>query len=266
MPPYMFLSVDHEARDFSGYARRPTEQTGWVNGVSTLPGRVGTIIKVHSYYTPDIDPLPPEKNRFELTDERAEMIGPTTIKGYDLAVDFMRRLLFKDHPKDLNGRLNPETGWQLKTEFDGQWYGVDGPSASLAIVATMVSELAGEPIYRNRFVTGTVEPSTGNVGIIGGTYMKGIIPARLQELLGDQEEMYFMFPAGNLWDLSMMMSYDPMKLSERITGLPIVNVGQAYHLLTCGPTISDRQWQESLEQGQKTLETAVAKIVGKAKR
>ncbi|MBN2053235.1 hypothetical protein JW756_07055 [Candidatus Woesearchaeota archaeon] len=267
LPPDFFYYVDREQK-FGGYFDLPEKQQGHVNGLSVFSDDNGNaapaeIVKVRSYFKPGIDEEE-DTTHFELVDIKSEMTDETTIKGYELAKDFVSSLIHKSFIK--GKKFSSGTDWQIKTHFGENWYGGGGPSASVAIALSMLSAVADDPIYKNRFVTGTLDPLMGEVGAIGGTYYKGLIPFRIKELLekkGEKEQVYFMFPAVNLKDLSRDAIFDPFGLESKVTCIPITTLAQAYHLFTCGPTITEHDWKNAQKLGEQKLEKAIENIYHK---
>jgi len=260
LPPDFFHRVDHEASEYDGYFKLPEKQAGYVNGLTIMCDGIGARARLQSTFVPDVDPLPHGVKRFELTDIPAGLVDETTYKGFELATDYIKKFIFEIRKNDPKV-LPKDEGWQVKIQFDRWWQPGGGPSASFAQTIAMLSALSGQEVYRNRFFTGTIDPANGNAGIIGGTYQKGLIPMRLQELSKESgEEFYFMFPAPNLKDLTQEIIFDPFKMEEKITGIPIANIGQAFYLATCGPHITEKQWQNSFEKGDATLKEVKEKI------
>jgi hypothetical protein len=272
--PGFFYSVDSEL-SYGGYFDLPIKQAGHVNGLSVLGGsRPGSVVKVRSYFLSGLHRLDSINNHFdhfELLDIKSKLTDETTFKGYELAKDYLRMLITKamEGLNDPNSLLNLD--WQLKTNYGENWNEVGGPSASMAITLSMVSALTGAEFYKNRFITGTIDPGTGiiqpesaSAGEIGGTYYKGLIPLRLKELSvkhgKDQNEMYFLFPAANLKDLTKDIIFDPFGLEENITCIPIKSFPQAYHLFTCGEKISIDDWKHAEKYGKEKLNEAIASI------
>ncbi|MBN2458833.1 hypothetical protein JXB28_00985 [Candidatus Woesearchaeota archaeon] len=263
IPPYFFYYVDRE-QEFDGYFSLPKSQPGHVHGLSVFHNAPAEIGKIKSYFKPGIEDNNHNTKHFELIDIESQMTDETAIKGYELAKDLVTKIIAGAQGKGklvLAGR-----DWQIKTHFDGNYEGIGGPSASLAIAMSMVSALADEPVYRNRFVTGTIEPSSFKVGEIGGTYYKGLIPMRIKELLdtkGEDEDAYFLFPATNMKDLTRDVIFDPFGLEQKVVCLPITTFQQAYHLLTCGPRISIDDFKNAQKKGEEKLEQTLQKIYEK---
>jgi predicted ATP-dependent protease len=189
------------------------------------------------------------------------MQDDTSVKGYELAKDFTKKIIARAIKDAKDVKIN--TDWQLKTQFGGFWEKGGGPSASLAITLSMISVLADEPVYRNRFVTGTIDPIQGEVGAIGGVYYKGLMPMRLSEISrerGENEEMYFLFPAMNLKQLRHELIFDPFEVEKKIIAIPISTFDQAYHLMTCGHTMKSDDWINSGKYGKEKLEETILRI------
>lgn len=257
--PAFFIDIDKE-KEYGGYFDLPSQQPGHVHGLSIRCCWPGGLVKVRSYFAPGIK-SGERTNHFELIDVESDMTDETAIKGYELAKDFTKKIIAKAIKDGKNLCINND--WQIKTHFAENWEGAGGPSASLAIAMSMISALAEEPVYKNRFVTGTIDPMNGDAGRIGGVYYKGLIPLRISELaqkLNQKEEMYFLFPAVNMQELQGGLIFDPFEFEKNIVAMPIHNFEQAYYLFTCGPKISNDDWVNSEKYGKQKLEDTVSKI------
>jgi len=257
--PAFFIHIDKE-EEYGGYFNLPMNQPGHIHGLGVKGSLPGGLVKVRSYFAPGIKSSE-RTNHFELIDVKSEMADETAIKGYELAKDFTKKIIAKAIKDGKN--LCFDNDWQIKTHFSEHWEGIGGPSASLAIAVSMISALAEEPVYRNRFVTGTIDPMNGEVGAIGGVYFKGLVPLRISELskkFDEKEEMYFLFPAVNLRSLQSNLIFDPFEFEKNIVAMPIHNFEQAYYLFTCGPRISNDDWVNSEKYGKQKLEDTVSKI------
>ncbi|MEK6909632.1 MAG: hypothetical protein AABW61_00985 [Candidatus Aenigmatarchaeota archaeon] len=267
LPPAFFLRIDRGTTDYGGYAYRPDKQAGSVNAVAVYPalrgGLTGSYVPIQSYFVPSIDRLPPNKSRIELVDIESHMTDETAIKGFELAQDYIKRFI-DSLRRGEEKVLSPEEGWQLKTEFRDMWGGIGGPSASLATTLSMLSALSGEEMYKNRFVTGTIDPSDGSAGVVSGVYYKGLVPCRVSELLGlegSSDPMYFLLPAASLKEMTRDIIFDPFGMEKRVAILPVTSIGQAYYLMTHGPKLNERDWQQSLELGNDALKAVRGKII-----
>ncbi len=270
LPPAFFLGIDRRTTDYGGYAYMPEKQVGSVNAVAVYlafgGGLTGSYTPIQSYFVPSIDRLPLNRSRIELVDIESKMTDETAIKGFELAQDYIKR--FIDSLRRDEKVLSPEEGWQLKTQFRDMWGGLGGPSASLAITLSMLSALSGEEMYKNRFVTGTIDPSDGSAGQVNGVYYKGLVPARISELLGldgSSDPMYLLIPAANLKEMTRDIIFDPFGMERRVAILPVASVSQAYYLMTSGPKITEQHWQQSLDMGDQFLGKAKEKILANYK-
>lgn len=252
LPVTIFYSIERE-KDFGGYFDAPEKQVGAANGLWVSENFRSGRVRVRSYSS--MMKNPKEDDMFELVDITAEMTDENTIKGYDLAKDYVRMQLGSEiYTRIKNARK------MVKTVFDESWNGIGGPSASMVITSSIMSVLSGVEIYKNRFMTGTINPHDGSAGMIGGTYHKGLVPMHLKELSDDGKEMYFLFPAGNLKDLTKDMIFDPFDMEKKISCFPVLNFPQAFYLLTCGPEISHDNWVHSVQNGKDLMSDLMNKI------
>lgn len=265
LPPAFFLSIDRNINDYGGYVDQPGKRVGAVHAVAVHMGfgqaLTGLFGVLQSYFVPSPDRLPANRSRIELVEIESAMTDETMIKGFELAKDYLNRFIAELRR---NRQILPvDEGWQLKTEFRDMWGGIGGPSASLAITLSMLSALSGEPIYKNRFVTGTIDPADGDVGPVGGVYYKGLSPTRISELLkldGIVDPLYLLIPAANLKEITRDIIFDAFNMAGRVAVLPVATVGQAYYLMTCGERITKQQWKDSLEKGKEALAKLPEKI------
>lgn len=254
-----FGFIDIEDKDF-GYFDQPQKEVGRVHGLSVIQMDSelipGGIVRINSYTRKK---LSSEKNEpyFVLLDEKSELIDKTAFKGFSLVEDYIK-FIFQE--ANLNpAQLKKIEEYQLKTQFIGNWHGMGGPSASLAITLSNISALTQIPVYKNRFFTGTLEPN-GIVERIGGAYEKALTPLGLQELNLDQEPKYFIYPAKNFIELQSRIGQDPFNLEEKIACLPVTTFGQAFYLATQGSIITLDMWQNSNKKGEELMQNIYEKI------
>jgi len=258
-----FMLVDADLEKFGGYCQLPDKRIGFVNGLaiwglssgsSLVPasGRIG----ISSYIVRRKEKLPLDGSRFVLA-EKEELADPSMNKGWSLAVDHIENILYA-----LRGEMDEKRGWQVKTEFSGEWGYAGGPSASLPIGLSLLSALAGKgfEIYKNRFFTGTLDPTTGEVGPIGGVYYKSLTPTRIHERLKEEgassNPMYFIFPPANVRELVEEDQIDPFGLEQHVTSIPTLDLTQAFYLATCGPTITREALQTIGDKSKAHFEKA----------
>ncbi|MGM5488051.1 MAG: hypothetical protein ACQESG_03825 [Nanobdellota archaeon] len=253
IPPDIFRLIDSE---LEYYAELPAAQVGNVHGLA-LAGSYAGVVKVNSYFRPGCGPKPQTGMRhFELVDGLSAMTGKSTYKGFELAQDFMLRQL-----SDVGlGEIFSESqlDWKVRTHFRDSWDEIDGPSASMAITISLFSALADEPVYKNRFITGAIYPEQGDSGLIGGAYLKGMVPKRIRERTGDMT--YFLFPRENLKDLWHDCIFDPFTLEDHVVAFPVKNFAEAYHLYTCGPVVSEDDWTHAEKYGRVKMAEGMERI------
>ena len=76
----------------------------------------------------------------------------------------------------------------------------------------------------------------------------------LEERGEENYQTYFLFPAGNLKDLTQDSLFDPFGLHERVTCIPYENFAQAYHLFSCGSTITDNDMKHAEKLGHERIQ------------
>jgi hypothetical protein len=260
-----FASLDLE-QEYGGYFDSPIEKPGTINGLflydekgdEARPRNRGTLAKVHSYIVQGISQGAP-KERFVLQDMRSKLTEQVTNKSYHLAIDHVLRLL---EPLSKE-RVFDGTKWQVSTQYYQNYERVDGPSAALAYAISIFSAMGQVPVFRNRFVTGTLAGDDGRVEAIGGAYFKSLIPYRLKQLSlqrKEQEPFYFLLPATNVGDFKAESVIDPFHVRDQISIIPIRNFFEAYHLLTCGHSISQEEWQDAEKKGREKVEYSLQRI------
>ncbi len=194
---------------------------------------------------------------FGFVDIESDMTDETNIKGFSLATNYIMALLSEKG-------LMENPNWRVSTHYSETWSGTGGASASTATAISILSRLSGEPIYLNRFFTGTLEPNgVGRIGQIGGTFYKGLVPYKLSQMgkaMDVNRPMYFLFPAENLKDLSRDLAVDAFGMLDEIVCLPIITFPQAYYLATSGPEITEDQWRNSINYGAENLEKTLTKV------
>jgi hypothetical protein len=266
--PNFFLSIDQGIKK-GAYIPSIVKQTGAVNGLAVMYNHAGSSLPIKSELLSDLQKAPNDPV-FVLRDDQSKMIAEDTQKGYLLATDFIRKLL------DFYLGSKQSTNWQLVTHFSENWAGVGGPSASTAMAISILSCLSGEEVYNNRFYTGTLDPSgslgniseetAGRVGIIGGTYYKGLVANRIKQVTKSEKPVYFLFPKTNLSDFTQDMTFDTFDLDERVTCIPVENFYQAYFFATCTEGITADQIKNCNEYAQRAMEKTMKKVQKNLKR
>ena len=246
-----FMLIDSEKEK---YFESPKTKIGSTNGLFIGDSYFGYLdINSHLNYL-----LPNKKiKHFELMESTSNMSGKSMEKGFSYSIDYISNLMMETStlPK------LKDKEWQIKTHFKNIWGELDGASASMAIVASIISTMGKDPIYNNRFMTGTIGPKQGNCYEIGGVYLKSLVPYRLHELSEDKNsKFYYLFPEGNLREFSHNCNIDAFDINDKITSFPIKTMNQAYHLLTCGDTITQNDWENSEELGKTKIHNAVIKF------
>lgn len=261
LPLTYFSRIDFEKR-YGKYFNMPEKEIGHVCGLSTSGDGPGSLFHVNSQFIPGFENVFGNLKRFRMVDVESEMTDETTFKGYELVKDFVQNILGNSGLKV--EEMNSKGNWKLKTHFGGNWSKMGGPSASMATTVSVISALTGDAIYKNRFMTGTIDSMTGECGVIGGTYHKSLIPYRIKEitekLSGKKEKMYMLYPVVNKSDLERDLLFDPFNVRNNVTFYPIVNFAQAYLLSTCGKEITKETWETSLEQKDEVMKKIYSKI------
>lgn len=204
-------------------------RVGQINGLSVLsmgnhsfgqPSRITATVHIGEGHVVDIE-------------REVELGGPIHSKGVLILSSFIAARYAQDHPLSLSASL----------VFEQSYGGVDGDSASLAELCTLLSALAGIPIRQSLAMTGSVNQH-GQVQPIGGVNEKieGFFEVcRNRGLTGDQGVL---IPASNVKHL--MLRADVVTAAEqgRFHIYPVETVDQAIELLTGVPAGQpDAQWQ-----------------------
>lgn len=266
LPEDIFLRVDNDAYKHEGYFSL-TAMPGLVNGLAISPP-YGSRHAVISNLTDGRK----HRNRgtgqvFVYEDKYANMAGDMSLKGHQLAETYITNLLRNIGLEKGNKKFDwRKQDWVLKVDHEG-WFPYDGPSASGAETVSMISELAGEEVFPNRFVTGTVDPKRGYLGIIGGVYYKGLIANRLKQLaeqdssLGNEFQPYLLFPAANLAELTFSSTFDPFGIKENVVSIPVRTIQELYYLCTCGPDIAEDDIRNITKRAGERFEETKSNIV-----
>lgn len=256
--PGFFESVDREKK-FDGYFSQPKAGVGNMNGLAIYEDGSGILCKLRSYLVPPLAERGGHR-KFELIDISSKLAGKSTIKGYRLAADFIQRLV--------GGKGIPESDWCVKTHFKDEWHMGDGPSASTAIAISMFSAMTNMPVYKNRFITGTLDPGNGEVGQIGGSYWKSLVPLRLRDICPAKckDGMYFLFPAVNMVEYTQDSIFDPWDVKKKLSIIPVQTFAQAFYLATCGPRITTDQVKHADEHGDALMHEGIKRLQETLKR
>lgn len=247
--PKFFLYIDFEKEK---QLSLPEKAIGSINGLAVTTddyGKHGTCFLVKSYNTNSASPRFKKKEHlFENVDIKTDLATGITNKGYSLAVNYLERLL-NSMERGIYRSLS-KSNMTIQTFFEDS-DDTNGPSASTAIAASILSEISGREIYHNRYITGTLNAHDGRVGLIGGEYFKGTVPMRVYDLSGGKRDMYFLFPEENIKTFKEDILFDPFGMRQKITCLPVGDFMQAFYLLTCGPVITNNDWMNSKELGKR---------------
>jgi predicted ATP-dependent protease len=229
---------------------------GQVNGLSYTGEYNGSNILIKSKLTLDYGKRTNQK--FQLSDIDSNLAKEDTHKGFTLAKQYITNFLSQIEDKQL---LSDKFNWYVSTQFN-RTYGMGGPSASAAITAAIISELAQRPIHNNRHITGTIEPE-GTIGEIGGIYTKASAPHRIKQLTGIDQTI--IFPASNIQEMQNKLIIDPLEIQKSINLIPVENFNQAYALLT-NPEINNQIIQCSDNIGKTTLKQDILNIEDRLKQ
>ena len=250
-----FTTIESEYNNYE-YQRVDEKSNGFVNGTA-VAGNAGSVIGIKSNIVFGRGPAKHDQ-RFKLVDLETGNGDQLTHKGFILANQYITNFLSQIEDKDLLNNHN----WQTITQFFKLYGGLGGDSASTAIASSIISELSNTPIYKDRFITGTLEPN-GIVGQIGGVYEKSTGPYRIAELSGKPQ--HFIFPGSNLEDLEEKLITDPYDISKKVSLIPVDTFNQAFELLT-NPNPNNQVIKNSEQLGQQTLNTALLNIEKRLKQ
>jgi hypothetical protein len=253
--PSFFTCIESETNSYE-YKNLPEKSNGFVNGTAVV-GEAGSVIGIKSNIVLGRGKAKPNE-RFKLVDLETGNGDQLTHKGFILASQYITNFLSQIEDKDLLDKHN----WQTLTHFFKLYGGLGGDSASTAIASSIISELSDTPIYKNRYITGTLEPN-GIVGQIGGIYEKSTGPYRIAELTNKPQ--HFIFPSANLEDLEEKLITDPYDIVNKVSLIPIDTFNQAFEILT-NPNPTNEIIKNSEQLGQQTLNQAIINIEQKLKQ
>lgn len=250
-----FAAVDADCNNYE-YKNIPSKDIGFVNGTCVV-GSSGSAIGIRTNIVLGRGPAKPDE-RLRLIDLETGNGDKSTHKGFILANEYITNFLSQIKDKELLEKFN----WQTLTHFYKLHGGLGGDSASTAIATSIISEIAQIPVFKDRFVTGTLEPN-GIVGAIGGVYEKATAPYRVSEFTGKQQ--HFIFPGSNLKELEQKLVLDPYNINENISLIPVDNFNQAFELMT-NPNPDSEIIKNSQQLGTQTLDNAILRIEERLKR
>jgi hypothetical protein len=255
LPVNIFTGVDQDVGNYE-YKNNDETISGSVNGLYVSGSGAGGVTTLKSKLIKGRG----EKtgNRFTLTDLLSGNGDHHTHKGFLLAEQFLTNFLSQIEDKDLLDKFN----WSVSSHFHKLNEGLGGDSASTAIAASIVSELSEIHSFKNRYITGTLEPN-GIIGAIGGIYEKSTGPYRIADKSG--EEQIVIFPASNLENLRKELITDPLRIEDKISLIPVDTFSQAFELLTT-PQLTTKTISNSQMLGEQTLNRAINNIEQRLKQ
>lgn len=236
------------ARHESMIAQPPKSISGAIYGVAFQGMSVmADLFPVRSKVIPD--KARENQPNFCAYDLDAKLVSPSTIKGYDEAVGFLR------------SQLEEPSRFIVNTSFHRNIFQVAGNSASLAIALSLWSAITGEDLYQNRVFTGTVSFFDGSVGPIGGVYDKGLAVWRWHHLMNGRnpEDYFFIYPAENHRELAQSAATSPFSLEETVM-IPVTSFQEALYLATA-EKIEPDMFESLPEKAKEHFQKSRAKLV-----
>jgi len=244
-PKWIHHFVDNKIYDM--IKNPPEKAVGEVNGVHLydfgsrhMPGEVSTIRSAVIVDTPSST----GKN-FQQYNIDAKLTDKTAIKGFNEAVDFVKR------------QIGSPVRFISKTTFHRD-FEVAGDSASLAHAVAICSALSETPIYSKTVYTGNLSFFDGTVGPIGGVYNKARTVWRANQMLNKDKNkrMRFVFPVENYRELTEMLKTSSYPIEKEIDLIPVNTFAEAFYLGATNtkintetlPQKANTLWDKTLEQ------------------
>jgi hypothetical protein len=198
-----------------------------------MPGEVSTIRSAVIVDTPSN-----AGKNFQQYNIDAKLTDETAIKGFNEAVDFVKR------------QIGSPVRFISKTTFHRD-FEVAGDSASLAHAVAICSALGETPIYSSTVYTGNLSFFDGTVGPIGGVYNKARTVWRANQMLNKDKNkrMRFVFPVENYRELTEMLKTSSYPIANDIDLIPANTFAEAFYLGATNTKINT----ETLPQKANTL-------------
>ena len=104
----------------------------------------------------------------------------------------------------------------------------------------------------------------GDIGAIGGEYIKASVPHRFSQLYQRQgvpeNPMYFMFPAANLGGMRKGLGVDILGMNDTISMLPVSTIQQAYALAVGDNTLTEDDLVRAQEKGSDLISDGIKEL------
>lgn len=253
-PRTYFTGIERDRTSHNGWLR-DKQAVGRINGLYVSDSGSGRVV-VQSYVTTgrstELPAILRTNTAFQLTDGSTKLADESSAKAHIGATDYVRLMLKEGGIKITNA------DWVLQSVYQGMYQGVGGPSASGALTISMLSALSEDKIHETRFMTGTIEAPSGQIGVIGGAYGKGLVPTILSK--HTKKQLYFMLPTDNVQELSNALRVDPFGMEDKVVILPVENVWQAYAIATGPRTITKGFWKDIEKHAQETKYATIDRI------
>jgi hypothetical protein len=246
-PKWIHHFIDNEIYEM--IKNPPEKAVGEVRGVSLyglcyhpryMPGDISTIRSAVIVDTPS-----GVGKNFQQYNIDAKLTDETAIKGFNEAVDFVKR------------QIGSPVRFISKTTFHREFESA-GDSASLAMATAISSALSETPIRSNTVYTGNLSFFDGTVGPIGGIYNKARTVWRANQLLNKEKgkRMRFVFPVENYRELTEMLKTSSYPIANEIDLIPVNTFAEAFYLGATNtkintetlPQKANALWDKTLKQ------------------
>lgn len=285
MGPNFYANIEEDFFAGNGYSTYPESSPGVGSALAVWPDGTGESTRVKASLVARLWEQGDEEQPFfyvDAQDNTPGMLDETAKKAFKLSTDYLEDLLVMGLSEEdgheavagIDRKYLDSKLWRLSLQKPENWGGMGGPSSSALITVTMLSALSGREMYKNRFMTGTIE-SAGGVGIIGGIQGKASAPYRIKqlerEIMGRKDpKTYLIFPEGNLYDLNVALEVDPLGMKDDLEAIAVGTFEAAYYLATAPEEdMIPENWARAHELGRQYIaedlraaERRISNIVG----
>ncbi|CAG9001071.1 MAG: Lon protease [Candidatus Celerinatantimonas neptuna] len=178
-------------------------------------------------------------------ERKAELAGNIHAKSMMIIHGFLTRQFARDGHLPISGTL----------VFEQSYHEIDGDSASLAGLITILSALSNLPVDQSFATTGAID-QMGNVLAVGGVNEKIDGFYQVCQLLDPEHTHSVIIPKANMLQLNLSEEIIDAVQQSRLYIYPVEHVTQAIELLLCSPirsSLSGNELLELIEQRSQTF-------------
>lgn len=168
-------------------------------------------------------------------ERKAELAGNIHAKSMMIIHGFLTRQFAKEGHLPISGTL----------VFEQSYHEIDGDSASLAGLISILSALSNLPVDQSFATTGAID-QMGNVLAVGGINEKIDGFYQVSQLLDPEHTHAVIIPKANMLQLNLSEEIIAAVREHRLAIYPVEHVTQAIELLLCSPIRSSLSGNELL--------------------